>query len=61
MAHMHIFTKNYYDDAVAELIRFIRVYPLDKNLDYAYYLLHVHYQKIVDEKRLKHLDAKILI
>ena len=61
MAAYAYFSKDYYDDAVAELIRFIRVYPLDKNLDYAYYLLAMsHYQKIVDEKKdLKSIvDAK---
>ena len=32
--------------------RFIRVYPLNKNLYYAYYLLGVsHYEQIVDEKK----------
>ena len=61
MAAYAYYSKDYYDDAAAELIRFIRVYPLDKNLDYAYYLLAMsYYQKIVDEKKdLKSIiDAK---
>merc|ERR1711966_64073 len=41
--------------------RFFRIYPLHKNLDYAYYLMAVsYYEKIVDEtKDLKSIiDAK---
>jgi outer membrane protein assembly factor BamD len=34
------------------LERFLRVYPLSKNLDYVYYLLGVsYYEQIVDEKK----------
>tara|TARA_Y100000591_G_scaffold330213_1_gene360571 strand:+ start:422 stop:1264 length:843 start_codon:yes stop_codon:yes gene_type:complete len=52
MAAYAYFSKNYYDDAIAELTRFLRVYPLDSRLDYAYYLLAMsYYQKIVDEKK----------
>jgi outer membrane protein assembly factor BamD (BamD/ComL family) len=36
---MHITAQDYYGDVTAELDRFIRVYPNNKNLDYAYYLL----------------------
>ena len=46
------YVQDYYGDAIAELERFIRVYPLNKNLDYAYYLLSVsYYEQIVDEKK----------
>ena len=52
MAAYAYFSKDYYDDAIAELTRFLRVYPLDYNLDYAHYLLAMsYYQKIVDEKK----------
>ncbi len=52
MAAYSYYTQDYYGDAVAELERFLRVYPLNKNLDYVYYLLGVsHYEQIVDEKK----------
>ena len=35
-----------------ELERFIEVYPLDKNLDYAYYLMGLcYYEQIIDEEK----------
>ena len=43
---------DYYNDAVSELIRFIKVYPTYKDLGYVYYLLGVtYYEQIVDEKK----------
>ena len=52
MAAYAYYSQDYYGDAIAELERFIRVYPLDKNLDYAYYLLGIcFYEQIVDEKK----------
>ena len=52
MAAYAYYSQNYYDDAVAELQRFIKVYPNHKNIDYAYYLLATsYYEKIVDEKK----------
>ena len=61
MAAYAYYIQDYYGDAVAELERFIRVYPRHKDLDYAYYLLGVtFYEQIVDEKKdLKSIiDAK---
>ena len=61
MAAYAYYIQDYYGDAVAELERFLRVYPNHKNLDYAYYLLGISfYEQIVDEKKdLKSLvDAK---
>ena len=61
MAAYSYYIEDYYGDAIAELQRFIRVYPSYENLDYAYYLLAIcHYEQIVDEKKdLKSiLDAK---
>ena len=61
MAAYSYYTQDYYLDAVAELERFIKLYPNNKNLDYAYYLLAVcNYEQIVDEtKDLKSIvDAK---
>ena len=52
MAAYSYYSQDYYGDAIAELERFIRVYPLNKNLDYAYYLLGMcFYEQIVDEKK----------
>ena len=46
------YIQDYYGDAVAELIRFTKVYPKNRNIDYAYYLLAIcYYEQIVDEKK----------
>ena len=61
MASYGYFAQAYYGSASDELKRFIKKYPKDPNLDYAYYLLAMcHYESIVDEKKdLKPLlDAK---
>ena len=56
MAAYSYYSQDYYGDAIFELKRFIEVYSLDKNLDYAYYLLAIcYYEQIVDEK--KDLDS----
>ena len=58
MAAYAYYTQDYYSDTIAELERFIRVYPLSKNLDYVYYLLGIsYYEQIVDEKK----DLKSII
>ena len=52
MAAYSYYVQDYYADAIAELIRFKRVYPKNKNLDYANYLLAIcYYEQIVDEKK----------
>ena len=52
MAAYSYYIQNYYVDSVAELERFIKVYPKHKNLDYAYFLLATsYYEQIVDEKK----------
>jgi outer membrane protein assembly factor BamD len=52
MAAYSYYVKDYYGDSIAELQRFIKVYPKHKNLDYAYYLLAItYYEQIVDEKK----------
>ena len=61
MAAYSYYIQDYYGDAIAELKRFLRVYPKYKDLDYVYYLLALsHYEQIVDEKKdLKSIiDAK---
>ena len=52
MAAYSYYSQDYYIDTIAELERFIRVYPLSKKLDYVYYLLGVsYYEQIVDETK----------
>ena len=52
MAAYSYYIQDYYGDAIAELNRFIKVYPKNDNLDYVYYLLAIsYYEKIIDEKK----------
>ena len=52
MAAYSYYIQDYYGDAIAELIRFKKVYPKHKNLDYVNYLLAMcYYEQIVDEKK----------
>ena len=52
MAAYSYYSQNYYGDAEAELIRFLRVYPKEKDIPYAHYLLGmVYYERIIDEKK----------
>ena len=52
MAAYSYYTQDYYGDAIAELKRFLKVYPANKDLGYAYYLLAIrYYEQIVDEKK----------
>ena len=52
MAAYSYYSQNYYSDAIAELERFIKIYPNHNNIDYAEYLLGLcFYEQIVDEKK----------
>ena len=52
MAAYSYYIEDYYDDSIAELERFVKIYSKHENLDYAYYLLATcYYEKIVDEKK----------
>ena len=52
MAAYAYYSQDYLKDAIAELDRFLKIYPKDKNLDYAYYLLAIsYYEQIVDEMK----------
>ena len=52
MAAYSYYTQDYYGDAIAELERFLKVYPAHKDLGYVYYLLAIcYYEQIVDEKK----------
>ena len=52
MAAYAYYIQDYYGDAVAELKRFLKIYPNHKNIDYANYLLAIcYFEQIVDEKK----------
>ena len=52
MAAYSYYSQDYYADCIAELERFIKIYPKHKDLDYVYYLLAIsYYEQIVDEKK----------
>ena len=52
MAAYSYYSQNYYADSIAELERFLKVYPKHKNIAYAEYLLGLcYYEQIVDEKK----------
>ena len=52
MAAYSYYVQDYYGDAIAELKRFLKVYPAHKDLGYVYYLLAIcYYEQIVDEKK----------
>ena len=52
MAAYSYYSQDYYGDSIAELERFLKVYPKHKNRDYAYYLLAIsYYEQIVDETK----------
>ena len=52
MAAYAYYTQDYYADSIAELERFIKVYPYHKDLSYAHYLMGVcFFEQIVDEKK----------
>ena len=52
MAAYSYYAQDYYGDSIAELERFIRVYPYHKDVSYAHYLLGIcYFEQIVDEKK----------
>ena len=52
MAAYAYYSQDYYEDAIIELTRFIKIYSLNENIDYAYYLLGLsYYEQIADEKK----------
>ncbi len=52
MAAYAYWSEGYYQNSVEELKRFLKLYPKNKNLDYAYYLLAInYYDSIIDEKK----------
>ncbi len=52
MASYSFYLQNYYAEALSNLERFLKTYPMNKNLAYAHYLIGMcHYETIEDEKR----------
>ena len=52
MAAYSYYSQNYYSDAIAELERFLKIYPNHYNINYAEYLLGLcFYEQIIDEKK----------
>ncbi len=52
MAAYSYYSQDYYYDAEYELNRFLKVYPNEKDVPYAHYLLGmVYYERIIDEKK----------
>ena len=52
MASYSYYMQNYYAEAIANLERYLKTYPTDKNLAYAHYLIAMcYYETIEDEKR----------
>ena len=52
MAAYSYYVQDYYGDSIAELKRFVKVYPFHKDLSYAHYLMGVcYFEQIVDEKK----------
>mgnify|MGYP001326686118 CR=1 FL=1 len=52
MAAYSYYVQDYYGDSIAELERFIRVYPYHKDIPYAHYLMGMcYFEQIVDEKK----------
>ena len=52
MSAYSYYIQDYYGDAVFELDRFIKTYPKDLRLSYAYFLLGMcYYEQIIDEKK----------
>ena len=52
MSAYSYYIQDYYGDSIFELNRFIKTYPKDKRLSYAYFLLAMcYYEQIVDEKK----------
>ena len=52
MAAYSYYSQNYYGDSIAELERFLKIYPNHYNISYAEYLLGLcFYEQIVDETK----------
>ena len=64
MSSFCLYSINFYDEAVENLNRFLKLYPADKNVIYAHYLTAIiYFEQISDEKKdlkpLLNADEKI--
>ena len=58
MSSYCLYLINFYSESIANLERFINLYPTDKNIAYAHYLIATAlYEQILDEKK----DVKLLL
>ena len=58
MSSYSLYGINFYSDALANLERYLKKYPADKNVMYAHYLIAIiHYEQMTDERK----DLKPLI
>ena len=52
MASYSFYLQNYYSESLANLNRYLKTYPNDKDISYAHYLIGIcYYEMIEDEKR----------
>ena len=52
MASYAYYLQNYYSEALSNLERYLTIYPKDKGVSYAHYLIGIcYYEMIEDEKR----------
>ena len=52
MSSYCLYLINFYPEAIANLERFIKQYPVNKNISYAHYLIAIiYYEQILDEKK----------
>ena len=52
MASYSLYSINFFDDALQNLERFLKKYPVDENIVYAYYLISIiNFEQISDEKK----------
>ena len=52
MAAYSYYSQSYYGDAIFEVQKFIKTYPLDPNIPYAHFLLAMcYFENIIDEKK----------
>ena len=51
MSSFSLYAINFYEEAEENLLRYLKVYPADKNIIYAHYLLAIiYYEQIGEEK-----------
>ena len=52
MSSYCMYAMNFYDEAILNLKRFMRIYPADPNIAYAHYLMAIsYYEQILDEEK----------